>query len=416
MSKPRMSYLLEYSVGLAFASAHPAGIVLSVLMPVFVLRQPTRSGAYGAAACYYAGALWPLIPGARNFFGPTVSIMSACALWAVALALLALPWPLVWSVNREQHWWRGAGGLALSAVPPLGIIGWASPLTAAGFLFPGACWLGLAACAIAPGVIAARPRYSAVTVLIVSLICNGVARPLAPPGGWIAVNTRFGGIAHGAANPLAEHEAAQTIQRIAISSQAKVILFPETVVPTWTAATDAFWRPTLESLRSEGKIIIVGARLPTPFDRAPASSFRDVAAALAVLRGERAPTSLDIFVGNESQYDNTMIIRGAETAALPQRIPVPIAMWKPFEGRGAGIHLLDPGVFTIRHRRAAALICYEQLLVWPAVTSMARRPEIILAAANDYWAAGTPIMLHQHLAVNSWSRLFAVPYLFAANL
>lgn len=413
MRKPQTSYLLEYSVGLAFASAQPAAIVLSVLMPAVALRQASRADAYRAGVCYYAGALWPLMPGARNFFGPNASAVTAFTLWAVAAALLALTWPLVWSVKRYQYWWRCALGLALSALPPLGIIGWASPLTAAGFLFPGACWLGLTLCAIAPGLLAARPYHSVPAILIASLVCNAAYIPGTPPAGWIAVDTKFGKIGQGIANPIAEYEAAQTIQYIALSSPAEVILFPETVVPTWTPAIDGFWRPTLEELQSRGKIIIVGARIPTA-PRRSASSVYDVASALAVLRGERAPSTPDV-VGIESRYDNAVIIRGAENTVLRQRIPVPIAMWKPLEHRGAAIHLFDSGIVTIGHTRTAVLICYEELLIWPAVMSMLRCPELILAVANDYWAKGTPIVFHQRVALISWSRLFAMPYLFAAN-
>jgi hypothetical protein len=39
----------------------------------------------------------PLIPGARNFFGPDVSALVAIGLWVSASLLLALPWLLVWS-------------------------------------------------------------------------------------------------------------------------------------------------------------------------------------------------------------------------------------------------------------------------------------------------------------------------------
>jgi predicted amidohydrolase len=58
------------------------------------------------------------------------------------------------------------------------------------------------------------------------------------------VNTRFGGISHGPLSPIAAYEAAAQIQVQALASDAKVIVFPETVVPAWTAATDEFWQPS----------------------------------------------------------------------------------------------------------------------------------------------------------------------------
>ena len=88
------------ATGLLLSSAHPAGIAVSVVMPAIVMRQSRRRAAYAIGAVYYAAALWPLIPGARNFFGPDVSALVAIGLWVSASLLLALPWLLVWSPRR----------------------------------------------------------------------------------------------------------------------------------------------------------------------------------------------------------------------------------------------------------------------------------------------------------------------------
>jgi hypothetical protein len=114
-------------------------------------------------------------------------------------------------------------------------------------------------------------------------------------------------------------------------------------------------------------------------------------------------------------YFNAVMVRGADLNMFRQRIPVPIAMWNPLSGHGAPINVFGPGILSVRGERAAVLICYEQLLVWPVVLSMTQRPTVIVAIANDYWATGTPIPRVQRSAVGTWSRLFAVPYLSAVN-
>ena len=81
-----MCLAAEFSIGLAVSSAHPLGLVVSIAMPALAMRQPERRTAYSSAIGYYAGALWPLIPCARNFFGPDVSLMTALALWVLACA------------------------------------------------------------------------------------------------------------------------------------------------------------------------------------------------------------------------------------------------------------------------------------------------------------------------------------------
>src|SRR5580658_8059497 len=123
------------AIGIALSTALPMGIILSVVAPALTFVQPTRQWAYTSALCYYGGALWPIIPGARNFFGPRASVLETVALWILSSLLLALPWFLVWTRDRRQLLWHAPVGLILSVLPPLGLIGWASPLTSAGFLF-----------------------------------------------------------------------------------------------------------------------------------------------------------------------------------------------------------------------------------------------------------------------------------------
>jgi apolipoprotein N-acyltransferase len=98
-----------------------------------------------------------------------------------------------------------------------------------------------------------------------------------------------------------------------------------------------------------------------------------------------------------------------------QRIPVPISMWKPWNGDGVPLHLFGPGTIPVREERAAVLLCYEQLLVWPFVSSAIERPTVLVTAANDYWATGTRIPRIQKACATSWARLFGLPLLSAVN-
>ena len=268
LPKPAIQ-VAPFCVGLAVSSGHAIGTAAAVLMPVFTLRALSRRSSYVSALLYYAGALWPLIPGAKNFFGPNVSILIAFLLWAIAAALLALPWLLLWSGNTQQAFWQAPVGLLFTVIPPLGIIGWASPLAAAGILFPGTAWCGLLGCALLTGALAAWPKMAAISALAISVAAS-LMHPSdpRPPAGWQAIDTHFGAIAHSAPGPLAEYRAAEEIQQQALSAKASVIVFPETVVSYWTASTDEFWQQTLAALKSSGKTILVGARIPRALEAA----------------------------------------------------------------------------------------------------------------------------------------------------
>jgi apolipoprotein N-acyltransferase len=81
----------------------------------------------------------------------------------------------------------------------------------------------------------------------------------------------------------------------------------------------------------------------------------------------------------------------------------------------ARLNLNSPGVIVVHGQRAAILVCYEQLITWPVLISMAQRPTVLVAVANDYWVADTPIPSFQLTAVRAWARLFRLPYFSAVN-
>ena len=256
-------YALCLGAGLAFSSAHPAGVVASVGFPAFALNFEARRRSYVGAVMYHAGVSWPVIPAVRNFFGPDAGILDGAMLWATAALILALPWLLVWTRDRRQLLWRVPMALVVSAIPPLGLIGWASPIVAAGYLFPGTAWTGLLAVLLSAAGLAVFPKFALPAIILTSAVFNlGYRGPTNLA--WAGVDTSFGGISHENSSAVKQFETAETIQRLALASSARVVVFPETVVPNWNHATDAFWAQSITSLRNRGKTIIVGSSIQGP--------------------------------------------------------------------------------------------------------------------------------------------------------
>jgi apolipoprotein N-acyltransferase len=270
------------------------------------------------------------------------------------------------------------------------------------------------------GALAVWPARTAAVMTTLSFALNVSFHSPRLPRQWEAVNTSFGGVAHGNIDPIADYADAQWIQEKALSTGAKVLIFPETVVPTWTPAIDTFSQQTLDRLRASGKTILVGTRIPVPSHDATPSRY-DFSADLAALGGEQLPMfpTTDSRAGHRTEawfpYDNALIVRRAETGVVQQRIPVPIGMWNPLKAVTAHLYLHGSGVIDLHGQRVAVLICYEQLLTWPVLISMAQRPTVLVGVANDYWVAGTPIPSFQLAAVRAWARLFRLPYLCAVN-
>jgi hypothetical protein len=408
------------SIGLASSTGSPVGIAITGFAPVLWIAQNSRRKAFIATASYYAGAIWPVILAVRNFFGPNAGVAKGIGIWLAAIVLLALPWLWLWTTDCRQFLWRTPASILLTVVPPLGLIGWASPLIAAGYLFPGTEWLGLSLILLLPALLTLFPEATLALVMALVLLTHAIyPGDPDPPKDWEAVNTNFGGIAHEKTDFLQDYHVAQEIQTRALHSTAHVIVFPESVITNWTDAREMFWSQTLAALRASGKTILVGATLPLNSPGYFASNQHrqfDFATGLAVLRNPeitdenpRINATLQT-EARELQYQDAILARGAQPGLFLQRIPVPIGMWKPLSRVGVPLHLGGSGIATIAGQRAAILICYEQLLIWPVLVSMLDHPTMIVAIANDYWVKTTTIPKFQRAAVRFWAWLFGIPY------
>jgi hypothetical protein len=358
-------------------------IPLTVAFPALAITRPRRAGAGAVAFVYYALASTPILEISSGYFR-TRHIWTGVLVWVAASALLATPWLILWSRDSGEVWWRLATALLVATVPPAGIVGWASPITAAGLLFPGMGWLGVLL-TLAPIVGIGLSEWSAVFTLALSSVAANVSyEPPLPKSEWIAMNTEFGSI-HASGDPIVALSIADQIQRAALDGPGRVIVFPEMVVRSWSEATDLFWQPTVNRLRERNRTILIGAGF--------ASS------------------------ASPEEYRNGVVIRGADRAIeLTQRIPVPLAMWKPWGGKDrVPLNLFGPSVVQLAGERTAMLICYEELLPWSYLSAAVHHPTIFVGLSNAYWTKSTVIPKYQDAALRCWGRLFGIPVISATN-
>jgi hypothetical protein len=371
-------------------NGHLAAIPLSLVAPLLVYRAKSRKDAYALMFSYYAAASWPLTPGARAFFGVPGTPVIGLFLCLTAAGLLALPWGLVFIRGRAGVAFCVPLCILLTALPPLGIIGWASPLLSAGVLFPGSKWFGLAFISIFLSVFRFKAAQSLLGLMFCALVFHFQYTEPRLPAGWEAFNTNFGGVGQGDPDFTTEYNTAQTMQTTILESHATVLLFPEHLVAHWNESTDAFWGDTLTSIAAQQRTVLIGAGISRP----------------ASVKNRFVQTS----------YLNVLLARGEEnTAVYQERIPIPIAMWKPFSDDGVPLKLFGRGTIHIYAQKAAVLICYEQVLVWPFLSSALEHPTVLLTASNDYWAKNTRIPAIQQSSAASWARLFNLPVLSATN-
>ncbi len=354
---------------------------ISLLYPFLYLQSRSRLEVL-SAVFYYAGATWSVIPGSAVFFGTNASFALPLLLFLGCLALGSLPWVLLY--HRRFIELSTIAALAILALPPLSLVTVAHPLISVGQWFPGTRWLGILLPLFA--ILLYRwfgPRYT-VGILLASFIVTHVRwTPPAVDRHVAAIDTHFGGSAFVPRSSLVLYQQERQIQNEALKHPDSVVFFPETIVPTWSRITDAHWQDTFRSLEQQHTTLLLGTTVPVP-----------------ATQGSR----------------NILLTRGfGPRFAYVQRIPVPLAMWH-FGGRdGFPLMLRYPPTIRVLNQHAAVLMCYEQLLIWPALQSLARDPDMLLAPSNDYWASKTAIPAIPHEAAKDWADLWDIPLYEARN-
>jgi hypothetical protein len=375
-------FAAAFAVGAAGWSGKPSLNFLALLYPFVYIQSRRRLDAL-SSALYYAGATWSVVPGSESFFGTGGNLILPLLIWIALLALSAAPWIALY--NRAFLPEAAVAAVVALSLPPFSLVTAAHPLISVGEWFPGTRWFGL--CLPLILILAYRRLGTPFTLAVLvgaSLAAHARFHRTPQDPHIVAVNTRFGGPATRdiLGSTLQGQETA--MQRIALTHPNTLVLFPESIIPTWTPTHDERWAATFAQLQARHTGLLIGTTIP---------------------------------VANTQANRNVLLSRGyTERLSYVQRVPVPLGMWHFGDERnGFPLMLRYPATIRIWDRRAGVLICYEQLLVWPALQTLSRNPDMLLAPSNLYWASGTIIPSIQHVSAQDWADLWAIPLYEASN-
>ncbi len=376
--------MLAVAAGAIGWSGNPLTLPLAFVFPALWANAPSRIAAAIVSAGYFLAAARGLPQGVVNYFGS--GIAEGLALWlGASLAFVAVHAVLWTSRPGRGRAVRYAVAAVLMSVPPFGIVGWAHPITAAGIVFPGWGWWGLAAAAI--GLLAMTTKVWPIATLVLGGAFAWSAATWtepSPPQGWIGVDTEFGG-ERGEYAGLFQHRETIAAVKATAGRGHKVVVLPEGAAGVWTPTVERLW---VRGLKSVDVTVNAGAILV-----------------------------------DKQGYDNVLVEVASKGVRFlyRQRMPVPISMWQPWlaligEFGGARAHLFANPLSDFGGVRVAPLICYEQLIVWPLLQSALYSPDIIVATGNGWWTDGTSIVAIQKSATIAWARLFELPLIMAFNI
>lgn len=370
-------------VGWVGWSGHVLLLPLTLAFPVLWTLARTRLTAAVVSGGYFLAASRGLPQGVATFYSS--ELWPGLLLWLAASIGFVIVQTVLWTKRKGARPCHYLLAVALMAVPPFGITGWAHPITAAGVLFPEWGWWGLVAATVGLMGLVTR-MWPAVAIVLAGFWIWSAATWDEPklPKSWQEVDLEMGA-SLGRDTSIERHRDLIATVMDQASGGARTIVLPESSLGFWTPTVERLW---VRALQATDATVIAGAAV----------------------------------VGSGG-YDNVLISISGDGAQLlyRERMPVPGSMWQPWrpllgESGGARAHFFaNPGV-TVAGSRAAPLICYEQLIVWPVLQSMLHDPDVIVAVGNGWWTKGTSIVAIQRASTQAWARLFDKPVILSFNI
>ncbi|MGK9264190.1 conjugal transfer protein TraB [Sinorhizobium meliloti] len=386
MRHDRLQPVLLFTAAIAAGAIGWSGYVLllpvALVFPVVWSRARGRSMAALVSAGYFLAASRGLPQGVAAFYSSNLwpgLLLRLCA----SVSFVAVH-TVLWTKRPDRRPVRYLLAAALMAVPPMGITGWAHPLTAAGVLFPGWGWQGLMA--ITAGLMGLVTRmWPAVAIAFTGFWLWPAANWTDPtlPEGWQGVDLQMGS-SLGRDTSIQRHRDLIATVRDRASGGIRSVVLPESALGFWTPTIERLW---VNALQGTDMAVIGGA------------------------------ATIDA-----TGYDNVLVTLSANGGGVlyRERMPVPGSMWQPWrswlgKSDGARAHFFANPTVAIGDHQVAPLICYEQLVVWPILQSMLHDPDLILALGNGWWTKATSIVAIQRASAIAWAKLFAKPLVLSFN-
>jgi hypothetical protein len=205
----------------------------SFVLIALIAAQRGSLGRFIAALGYYTSGSIPIVAAVVGYWGAHHAALGV-TVWLGASLLLSAPW--AFAAGR----WGALGALAVTALPPLGVIGWLSPLNSAGVFFPGMSWIGLGLLYFGIAAMygpAHRPRIALLATLgLIALASNLIYREPTPLKGWTGVTTHLKPARGNVFDDIRNNHAAIRAG-LTRGKGARVVVFAEAIVDDWWSGT-----------------------------------------------------------------------------------------------------------------------------------------------------------------------------------
>lgn len=370
-----------------FSWGHGAELTgISVLLWLGYFTLEKRSFFFLFAAAYYLGASRGLLSGTAVFYNIYIGFI----VYFGAALLTAATWIILWPKSKIYKIFSFLVVQILLIIPPIGLISWANPIQVAGLLFSGSGFSGLIFYPLIVAITFLIFRswvsyiFIAGTVILASFILfftDPISKRLDANIQSIQVmQSHFVYSSDNSSGLGEEYDRQMKFISFANSTNKDQVLLPENALGFIGHAQKSLWGGRLE----REKTVFAGGLVKAK---------------------------------NPEQYYNALLVldQNGMKMIYSQRVPVPIAMWKPFFDTGAIANIFGPGTVTYNDTKIGVMICYEQLIMMPYIQTFGAHPDVVYAISNLWWAKDTSIRLIEEQKLELWSRLFDTPVSFSYN-
>jgi len=306
-------------------------------------------------------------------------------LWLVSAIVTSLPFLLLWSKNVWLRILYLPVAITVTILPPIGLIDGVDPISSAGLFWSGYGYIGLVYHILTIEVISIciylcihkiLYRYLAIFMILLISI-SMIPKPKLNYGGNLYAYHTFYNQSYDTKSK-SVHRQKQLLKQIKHISADKIVL-AENILGDFVSNDMSIWR-----YLNPNKVLYAGAHISN---------------------------------SDKKCYDNVIlkITKTGYKTIYTQRVPVPIAMWKPYSDSGACMHLQDIQVPKVDDIESMVLICYEIYIPYIYLSSFVKQPKVVIGFANLWWSHTPAIRYIQRYSIDLWSRLFGVPYIISSN-
>lgn len=360
-------------------------------------RAHSRLEAAAVVMTYHAVAARSLIVAGSHFYDASIGFGVGVVVLGSFIA--AIPWMLLWRrpespMSFVHGSMRVLGVFVLSALPPLTAFAVPSVWASSGVWFPRSGVLGIVAliavgaamrAGLNDGTASRRAAALSLHVVICSIVgiraeLGALTEPLVDVA---AVHTSFEASSSDTFDFLRQWDVAHAAMDLAAAHDAPVLVLPESVGGLWQPAMHREWARFAAELARKNRRALLGMIVPRP----------------------------------DGKLHAGVMLLGAEEGRYLQRVPMPLAMWRPWSRARDSFEPMWFGSGTMRvHRRdLGVFVCWEIGVLWTVLGSVAEGADALVVVANTAWARGTDAVQAEKQMTEAWGALFALPTIVAMN-